>query len=334
MTSPSTSPLRRVLLVTSVAIGGLTLGLLPLQAAAQAYPNKPVKVIVTFPPGGVADTLGRLVTVPLQDALRQPVVVENRAGSGGNIGGDAVAKSPADGYTLLMGSGGLVSVNPHIYDKMPFNPTKDIVPVAAVARVAVFLVVRKDLPVNNAQEFVAYLKANPGKLSYGSPGNGSSPHLAGEMFKSMTGTDALHVPYKGAAPALNDLLAGQIDFSFDPGIALPHVQAGKLKLLAVGSPHRVAIVPDTPTVDEATGLKGFDADSYFGFYAPAGTPAAVVTRLNTEINKLLGTAAVKERINAVGGAATPMTPKQFAAKADEDSKRFGKLIRERGIKGD
>jgi tripartite-type tricarboxylate transporter receptor subunit TctC len=334
MTSPSTSPLRRALLATSVAIGGLTLGLLPQQAAAQAYPNKPVKVIVTFPPGGVADTLGRLVTVPLQDALRQPVVVENRAGSGGNIGGDAVAKSPADGYTLLMGSGGLVSVNPHIYDKMPFNPTKDIVPVAAVARVAVFLVVRKDLPVNNAKEFIAYLKANPGKLTYGTPGNGSSPHLAGEMFKSMTGTDALHVPYKGAAPALNDLLAGQIDFSFDPGIALQHVQAGKLKLLAVGSPHRVAIVPDTPTVDEATGLKGFDADSYFGFYAPAGTPAAVVTRLNTEINKVLGTTAVKERINAVGGTAAPMTPKQFAAKADEDSQRFGKLIRERGIKGD
>ncbi len=323
--------LRHGLAVACAAVAGL----LPLtQAQAQSYPNKPVKVIVTFPPGGVADVLARLVTTPLQDALGQPVVVENRAGSGGNIGGDAVAKSPADGYTLLMSSGGLVSVNPHIYEKMPFNPSKDIVPVAAVARVAVFLVMRKDLPVNNAKEFVAYLKANPGKLTYGTPGNGSSPHLAGEMFKSMTGTDALHVPYKGAAPALNDLLAGQIDFSFDPGIALPHVQSGKLKLLAVGSPHRAAIVPDTPTVDEATGLKGFDADSYFGFYAPAGTPAAIVTRLNTEINKILANATVKERINAIGGAPAPMSPKQFSAKADEDSKRFGKLIRERGIKGD
>jgi tripartite-type tricarboxylate transporter receptor subunit TctC len=322
--------LRRTALGALVAAAGL----LPMaQAQAQAYPSKPVKVIVTFPPGGVADVLARLVAAPLQDALGQPVVVENRAGSGGNIGGDAVAKSAADGYTLLMSSGGLVSVNPHIYAKMPFDPTKDITPVASVARVAVFLVTRNNLPVNNAKEFVDYLKANPGKLSYGSPGNGSSPHLAGEMFKSMSNTFAVHVPYRGAAPALNDLLAGQIDYAFDPGIALTHVRANRLKLLAVGSPKRSPMFPDTPTVEEA-GLQGFDADSYFGFYAPAGTPVAVLTRLNTEINKILNTPAIKERIATLGGEAVPMSPQQFAAKAAEDSKRFGKLIKERNITGD
>jgi tripartite-type tricarboxylate transporter receptor subunit TctC len=216
---------------------------------------------------------------------------------------------------------------------MPFDPTKDITPVASVARVAVFLVTRNNLPVNNAQEFVAYMKANPGKLSYGSPGNGSSPHLAGEMFKSMSNTFAVHVPYRGAAPALNDLLAGQIDYAFDPGIGLTHVRAGRLKLLAVGSPKRSAQFPDVPTVEEA-GLKGFDADSYFGFYAPAGTPAAVITRLNTEINKILNTQTIKDRIAALGGEAAPMSPQGFAARAAEDSKRFGALIRERKITAD
>ena len=326
----STRVLRRSALAALVA----TAGLLPMtQAQAQAYPTKPVKVIVSFPPGGVADALARMVAAPLQDALGQPVVVENRAGSGGNIGADAVVKSPNDGYTLLMSSGGTVSVNPHIYPKMPFDPNKDIVPVASVARVAVFLVARNNLAVADAKEFISYLKANPGKLSYGSPGNGSSPHLAGEMFKSMSGTFAVHVPYRGAAPALNDLLAGQIDYAFDPGIALTHVRANRLKLLAVGSPKRSPMFPDTPTVEEA-GLKGFDADSYFGFYAPAGTPAAVITRLNTEINKILNTPATRERIAGLGGEAVPMSPQQFAAKAADDSKRFGTLIRERKITGD
>lgn len=323
----------RVLRRTLLAVLLSAAGILPAAAQSEAWPSKPIKVIVNFPPGGVADVLARLVTAPLHEVLGQPVVVENRAGSGGNIGGDAVAKSPADGYTLLMSSGGMVSVNPHIYSRMPFDPAKDLTPVASAARVAVFLVVKPTLPVNNAQDFVSYLKANPGKLSYGSPGNGSSPHLATEMFKSMTTTFAVHVPYRGAAPALNDLLAGQIDFVFDPGIALPHVRAGKLKLLAVGSPSRSPLFPDVPTVDEA-GLKGFDADTYFGFYAPAGTPAAVINRLNTEINKVLATPAVKERIAALGGEAAPMSPKQFADKAATDSQRFGTLIRERKISAD
>lgn len=305
----------------------------PLASTAQTWPTKPVRVVVNFPAGGAADQLARAISQPLQEALGQPVVVENRGGSGGNIGGDVVAKSPADGYTLLMSSGGMVSVNPHIYPKMPFDPSKDLMPVASAARVLVFLTVRPTLPVNTVQEFIAYVKANPGKLSYGSPGNGSSPHLAGEMFKSQAGLFAVHVPYRGAAPALQDLLAGQIDYAFDPGIGLNQVRAGKLKLLAVGSPQRSAMFPDVPTLNEA-GLKGFDADTVFGFYAPAGTPAAVISRLNTEINKILGSPAVKERIAALGGAPLPLTPAQFAAKAAEDSKRFGAIIRERKIVGD
>jgi tripartite-type tricarboxylate transporter receptor subunit TctC len=300
---------------------------------AQAWPAKPVRVIVNFPPGGAADQIARAIGTPLQEALGQPVVVENRGGAGGNIGGDAVAKSPADGYTLLMSSGGMVSINPAIYPKMPFDPAKDLTPVAAAARVLVFLEVKPGLPVKDVREFIAFIKSNPGKLSYGSPGNGSSPHLAGEMFKDQLKAFAIHVPYRGAAPAMQDLLAGQIDFMFDPGIGLNQVRAGKLKLLAVGSPKRSPLFPDVPTLDEA-GLKGFDADTFFGFYAPAGTPPDIVNRLNTEINMILSTPSFRERVAALGAEPAPMSPAAFGAKAQEDTQRFGLLIRERHIRGD
>lgn len=303
-------------------------------AQTAAWPSKPIRVIVSFPPGGAADQIARAVAQPLQEALGQPVVVESRAGAGGNIGADAVAKSPADGYTLLMSSGGTISINPHIYAKMPFDPTKDIVPVAAAARVLVFLEVNPTkVPAANIGEFLQFMKSNPGRLSFGTPGSGSSPHLAAEMMKAQTNTFATHIPYRGAAPALTDLLAGQIDFMFDPGVGLPHVRSGKLKMLAVGSPKRSPLFPDVPTLDEA-GLKGFDADSIFGFYAPAGTPADVITRLNREINRILNTQAVKDRITALGGEILPITPQEFGAKAAADSQRFGALIRERKITGD
>ncbi|MFZ9375399.1 MAG: Bug family tripartite tricarboxylate transporter substrate binding protein [Burkholderiaceae bacterium] len=327
---PATASRRRAL--HALAAAGL-LGSLGGPALAQAWPTKPLRVIVNFPPGGAADQLARLISQPLGEALGQSVVVENRAGANGMIGGEVVVKSPADGYTLLMSSGGMVSVNPHIYPRMPFDPNKDIVPVASAARVLVYLVSHPKMPVNNVQEFLAYLKANPGKTSFGSPGNGSSPHLAAEMMKSQAGVFSVHVPYRGAAPALQDLLAGQLDFYFDPGIGLQQVRAGRLKLLAVGSPKRSPLFPEVPTLDEA-GLKGFDADTVFGFYAPAGTPAAVIERLNREINKILATKPVQDRINALGGDALPLSPAQFAAKAAEDSKRFGAIIRERKITGD
>ncbi|MEO8024790.1 tripartite tricarboxylate transporter substrate binding protein [Polaromonas sp.] len=323
-------PQRRALLALALAAGAM----LPAAHAQTApWPTKPVKVIVNFPPGGAADQLARAVGVPLAEVLGQPVVVENRGGANGNIGGEAVAKAPADGYTLLMSSGGMVSVNPHLYTKMAFDPAKDLVPVAAAARVLVFLEVKPTLPVNNIKEFLAYMKAHPGKLSFGSPGNGSSPHLAAEMLKGQTGAFAVHVPYRGAAPAMQDLLGGQLDFMFDPGIGLQHVRAGKLKLLAVGSAKRSPLFPDVPTLDEA-GLKNFDADTWFGFYAPAGTPPAVVSRLNSEINKILGSQAVKDRILALGGVPAPMSPADFNMRASIDGTRFGALIKARNIKGD
>jgi tripartite-type tricarboxylate transporter receptor subunit TctC len=325
----TSSTLRRRLL----ALAALPLAFAAPAVLAQAWPAKPVRVIVSFPPGGAADQIARAVSQPLQEALGQPVVVENRAGANGNIAGELVAKAPADGYTLLMSSGGTVSINPHLYPKMPFDPTKDIVPVAAAARVLVFLVVRSENPSTDFKSFLADLKANPGKRSFGTPGNGSSPHLATEMMKSATGSFAVHVPYRGAAPAMQDLLAGQLDFMFDPGIGLQHVKAGKLKLLAVGSPRRSPLYPDVPTMEEA-GLQGFDADSFFGFYAPAGTPPAVVARLNAEINKVLASKPFVDRMNALGGIASPMSPQDFAARAQADSQRFGALIKARNIVGD
>ena len=326
--SPFFQPGRRTLLALALMTSSLFSA-----AQAQTWPAKPVKVIVNFPPGGAADQLARAIGTPLAEALGQPVVVENRGGANGNIGGEAVAKAPADGYTLLMSSGGMVSVNPHLYPKMSFNPAKDLVPVAAAARVLVFLEVKPTLPVNNVKEFLDYLKANPGKLSFGSPGNGSSPHLAAEMLKAQTNSFAVHVPYRGAAPAMQDLLGGQLDFMFDPGIGLQHVKAGKLKLLAVGSAKRSPLFPDVPTLDEA-GLKNFDADTWFGFYAPAGTPPAVVSRLNQEINKILATQPVKDRIMAIGGIPAPMSPSDFNMRAAIDGTRFGALIKARNIKGD
>jgi len=320
---------RRALLAAAVLACAL-----PGAALAQAFPSKPIRIVVSFPPGGAADQIARAVSEPLSQALGQPVLVENRAGANGNIAGDFVAKQPADGHTLLMSSGGTVSINPHLYAKMPFDPTRDLVPVAAAARVLVFLEVNPaKVPVNTAREFIDYLKKNPGKLTFGSPGNGSSPHLAAEMMKAEANVFATHIPYRGAAPAMQDMLGGQIDFMFDPGIGLQHVKSGKLKLLAVGSPKRSPQFPDVPTLDEV-GLKGFDADTWFGFYAPGGTPQPVVAKLNTEINRILGSAAFTERMNAIGAVPVPMSPQDFAARAQTDSVRFGALIRARNIRGD
>jgi tripartite-type tricarboxylate transporter receptor subunit TctC len=302
-------------------------------AHAQQWPSKAIRVVVNFPPGGAADQIARGVAPPLGEALGQPVVVENRPGANGNIGAEAVAKSAADGYTLLMSSGGAFSVNPHLYTKLPFDPLKDLVPVAAAARILVFLVVKPDLPAKSVEEFVALARASPGRLSYGSPGSGSSPHIAGEMFKRAARIDVVHVPYKGAAPALTDLLGGQLDFMFDPGIGLGHVRAGKLRLLAVGSPKRSPLFPDVPTVAEA-GMAGFDADSWFGFYAPAGVPADILGRLNRELNRALQTPPVRDRILAIGGEPVAMSAAEFAEVQRKDRERFGAVVREAGIRLD
>lgn len=317
---------RRVLLVLA-ACTAFTGG-----AFAQAWPTKgPIRLVVNFPPGGAADVIGRALATHLSDALKQQVVVENKPGANGNLGADMVAKSPNDGYTLLMSSGGAVTVNPFIYTKMPFDAEKDLVPVASVARVLVFLTTNPSVPVNNVREFVDHAKANPGKLSYGSAGTGSSPHLAGEMFARQAGFKATHIPYKGAAPALVDLLGGQIQFMFDPGPGLRHAKEGKLKLLAVGSPKRSSQYPDTPTLAES-GMAGFDADTIFGVYAPGGTPAAIVGQLHAEINKALATPKMAEVIGALGAEVSPLSLKDFVDRQHKDRERFGAFIREIGLK--
>ncbi len=325
---------RRNALPTVLRAAVLAAAMFCAPSVAQPWPAaKPLRVVVNFPPGGAADVIARAVAVPLAEALAQQVLVENRTGANGMIGADAVAKSTADGYTLLMSSGGTVSVNPHLYPSMPFDAQKDIMPVAAAARVLVFLVVRPDVAARDVREFIALARAQPGKLTFGSPGNGSSPHIAAEMFKRATATYMVHIPYRGAAPALTDLLGGQLDFMFDPGIGLQHVRSGKLRLLAVGSPKRSPLFPETPTLAEA-GLAGFDADSWFGFYAPAGVPGEVVARLNREINRSLGAGAVRERILALGGEPAPMSPGEFNERQRVDRERFGAVIKAQGIKPD
>jgi len=301
--------------------------------AQQAWPAKPIRLVVNFAPGGAADVIARALGPQLSQALQQPVIIDNKPGAGGNLGSGEVAKSQNDGYTLLMSSGGAITINPLIYSNMGFNPEKDLVSIAAVSRVLVFLEANPSLPVTNVQEFIAYARANPGKLSFGSPGQGSSPHLAGEMLKRMAKIDATHVPYKGAGPALTDVLGGQLQFWFDPGPGLKHVKDGKLKLLAVGSSKRSPMFPEVPTLAEA-GLAGFDADSLFGIYAPAGTPPAVVTRLHAEINKALQIAAVTDAIKLLGAEPAPMSREEFLERHVRERERFGGLVKDLGLKVD
>jgi tripartite-type tricarboxylate transporter receptor subunit TctC len=301
-----------------------------ITANAQAWPDKPIKLIVNFPPGGVADTLARNVGAGLSEALKQPVVVENRPGANGSIGADAVAKSPADGYTFLVTSGGAMTVDPFLYSNLPYDTQKDLTPVASLAIVRVFLMINPAVPAKTLGEFVAYGRANAGKLAYGSAGSGSSPHLAGEMFTRATSIRAQHVPYKGAAPALNDLLGGQVQFMFDPGPGLQHVTAGKLIVLGVASSKRASRYPDIPTLAEL-GMN-VDADTTFGLYAPAGVNPSIIERMNREVNRALGSPALVDTIAKLGGDVLPLTISEFASRQAADRARYGAFIKEAGIK--
>ena len=302
-------------------------------AIAQDWPNKPIRLVINFAPGRSPDGLGRAVANPLSQALGVPVVVENRSGAGGIVGAEVVTKAPGDGYTLLMASGSTMVVVPTLTPKMPYDHNKALVPVAATARLELFLVVRSSSPFNNFADLQKFARANPGKLSYGSPGNGSTPHIGAEMLKNMAGIFALHIPYRGSAPALQDLLAGNIDFFMDPGIASPHIRSGALRLLAVGSTKRSFLYPDTPTLAEL-GLKGYDGGSTHSFYAPAGTPQPVIERLNSEINRILVTPAVTQIIRGLGAEPTPMTPAQLLALNAADTLRFAAIIKQQGIRAE
>ena len=303
------------------------------QAQSAPWPNRQIRIIVNFPVGGSPDAVARAVATPLSQALGQPVVVENRGGAGGLIGAEAAAKAANDGYTILLSSGSAMAIVPLITPRMPYDPQKDLIPVAAGARLELFLVVRSDAPYKNYAEFVRHAKANPGRLTYGSPGNGTSPHIAGEMLKSQANFFAVHIPYRGSAAVLTDVLGGQIDYTFDPGISFAQIRAGRLRLLAVGSARRSTLFPDTPTLAEL-GLAGFDTGTTHGFWAPAGTPAAIVERLNREINQSMTLQPVIDVIRNLGAEPTPISPAQFAEVIRNDSARFGKIIRERKITGD
>ncbi|RYX94405.1 MAG: tripartite tricarboxylate transporter substrate binding protein [Comamonadaceae bacterium] len=322
---------RRQFAVKAASAALIGAGLLSAAPAfAQAFPNKVITIIVPFAAGGTTDILARVVGQGMSAELGQQVIVDNRAGAGGNIGGQMVARAPADGYTLFMGTVGTQAINAALYKKMTFDPVKDLAPLTRVANVPNLLVANPAQPFKNVKELIAYAKANPGKLNFGSSGNGSSIHLSGELFKSMTKVDMQHVPYRGSAPAMTDLLGNQVAIMFDnmPS-AIQHVRSGKLRPLAVTTAKRSPELPDVPTIAEA-GVPGYEATSWFGLLAPAGTPPAVITRLNTAIVKVLADPAVKKKIEEQGAEVVAETPAQFAAFIQSESVKWGKVVRESG----
>ena len=300
-------------------------------AHAQQWPAKPVRLVVNVAPGGVADITARVIGARLTESLGQPFVVENRAGGDGYIGFEAVVRGDPDGYTLVYAPGSTVMIAPHIVKRPDLDPVKVLVPVAATGSVSLYVMTHPGLPVKDFKEFIAYARANPGKLNYGSPGNGTSPHIAVEVFNREANVKLTHVPYKGAGPALNDLLGGVIHLAFDPGVGIPSAKTGKLRLIAIAGPSRHPDFPDVPTLEE-NGIKGVDGGPYFGFYAPAGTPREPMERLNQAVLKAMQDPAVHERFKALAvDLAGPMTPDQFAAYVRSQYQRYAKLIPELGI---
>jgi tripartite-type tricarboxylate transporter receptor subunit TctC len=320
-------------IIHRLAVGTL-LALFAVAAPAQTYPAKPVRIVVPFPPGGATDILARDVAQKLTEAWGQQVIVDNRPGAGGNIGSELVAKSAPDGYTLEMGTVGTHAINASLYAKMSYDHVKDFAPIILVAAVPNVLEVNPAVPVNSVAELIAYAKANPGKLNFASSGSGTSIHLSGELFKVMAGVDMTHVPYKGSAPALQDLLGGQVQLMFDNlPPSLPHIKAGKLRALAVTTAARAPALPDVPTVAEA-GLPGFEASSWFGLLAPAGTPREIVAKLNGEVAKWLATPEAKEKLSKQGANAAGGTPEDFAKHIAAETEKWAKVVRASGAKVD
>ena len=327
-------PLRRRLLAATAA------ALLPLPLFAQtACPSKPVRIVVPFAAGGTTDILARALAPELSRVFGQPFIIENKPGAGGNVGADNVAKSAPDGYSLLMGTVGTHAINPALYPKMPYDHVKDFAPVTLVAGVPNVLVMNpakaEAYGIKSVPDLIRYAKANPGKLNMASSGNGTSIHLSGELFKTMTGTFMLHFPYRGSGPALLDLIGGNMDLMFDnlPS-AMPQIKAGKLKALAVTSAERSAAVPELPTIAEAGPVKGFEASSWFGLLAPAGTPADIVSRIQQETAKALGAPALKERLLSQGAIPSGMSPADFTKLITAETKKWAEVVKASGAKVD
>ena len=310
-------------------------------SAQTAWPARPVKIVVPFAPGGTTDILARAMAPELSKAFGQAFIVENRAGAGGNIGADAVSKSAPDGYTLLMGTVGTHGINKALYSKMPFDPQKDFAPITLVAGVPNVMVVNAEKAraagINSVADFVRAAKANPGKFNMASSGNGTSIHMAGELFKTMSGTFMTHFPFSGSGPALMSLVGGDMDVMFDNlPASMQLIKSGKLKALAVTSSQRSSALPDVPTVEQAGGpaLKGFEASSWFGLLAPAGTPPEIVSRIQQEVAKSLNTPAVKEKLLAQGAIPGGNTPQQFAAFINAEHAKWAQVVKTSGAKVD
>jgi len=303
-------------------------------AHAQSYPSKPIRIIVPFAPGGPADLLPRLIGPKLTESWGQPVVIENKPGAGGNIGMDQGARAAPDGYTLVIGPNGNLVVNPHLYPNLPYDVVRDFAPVTLIATFSNVLVVNPQVPAKTVPELIALAKAKPGALSYGSPGTGSQPHLGGEFLKLMAGIDVVHVPYNGTAPALRDLLGGQIAFMFaQTSSALPHIQSGKLRALGVASARRTPLLPELPTIAEA-GLPGFEAVSWYALLAPAGTPKEIVARLQSEVARILQLPDIRDKLAAQGGEGVGNTSEQLTTLLRTESARYADIVRRANIKAD
>ncbi|HET7159645.1 MAG TPA: tripartite tricarboxylate transporter substrate binding protein [Burkholderiales bacterium] len=318
--------LRDLFVVTAAAASSLAL--------AQSYPSKTVRMIVPFPPGGTTDILGRLAAQKLSEALGHQVIVDNRPGAGGNIGAELAAKSPADGYTLLAAPGSTLTIHPSLYAKLPFDPLRDFAPITMLAAVPNLLVVHPSLPVKSVKDLIALAKAKPGELNYASTGAGQSTHLSMELFKNMAGVKITHVPYKGSAPAISDLMGGHVLLMFDnmPS-ALPQAKAGKLRGVAVSTSKRSPVMPSVPTVSES-GLPGFEVSVWFSVLAPANTPREIIDRLNAVLVKALHTPDMRERLASQGAEAIGNTPEAFAAQMKADIAKWAKVVRDSNIKLD
>jgi tripartite-type tricarboxylate transporter receptor subunit TctC len=310
--------------------------ILPFAAAlpvcAQEYPRKPIRLIVPFAPGGGNDTVARAIAQSAGASLGQPVVVDNRAGAGGMLGAELAAKSPPDGYTLFLGGVGSHAVNPNLHARLPYDPVKDFAPITLIASAPSVLVVHPSVPARTLAEFTALAKASPGRLNYASNGNGSSAQLAAVLYESMAGVRMVHVPYKGLAPALVDLLAGEVQAMFSSVVAIvPNIKSGRLRALAVTGKRRTALLPEVPTLDES-GVPGYEAGSWYGILAPARTPQAIVAKLHEAIAGALAQSEVRERLASEGAEVIGSTPEAFAAHITAELARMGKLIREAGIR--
>ena len=310
-----------------------TIAALPAAASAPAFPTRPVRLIVPFPPGGPVDTTARVIAPQLAEGLGQPVLVENRAGAGGIVGAEYAARAAADGHTLLV-CAIHHSVLPALRPSLPYSVDRDFLPITSAASYPVVLVAHPSVPVRSVVELIAYARQNPGRLAYGSAGNGGGTHLAGELFASMAGVNLLHVPYKGSAPAMADLIGGQVQLMFADGTtALPQIRGGRVRALGIASPKRSQLLPDLPTIAES-GLASYEAYSWAGILAPSGTPQDAVTRLNAEIVKVLSTPAAKQRMLEAGSEATPSSPDQFGRMLRDEMAKWARVVRERNIQAD